>query len=290
MKATKRTTRRKYLVRASLLASAGVMSTLTGITANAGHGFCELDRHTAVLEHLQHQANHQNSPQCRAGPQEVREGEPRDQGDRPSKSRMPTSLAKFIAAAAAGDPPAVLRSDIAWVPSLAAEGVLLDMSRRNGPQPILKGALPGPLSTNLLRRQLLRDPRRHQHPGAVLEQELISPPPTCPGRPRPSLRCGRTQRADEHVQGPVRPGRRRHRHLERRPVHLEQRGCVHQLAADQRTGYMNGTATEATIQELVNLDKAGDIGSDFVGGSGAVRTRPVSPRASTPCTSTARGP
>jgi multiple sugar transport system substrate-binding protein len=36
------------------------------------------------------------------------------------------------------------------------------------------------------------------------------------------------------------------------------------------TGYMNGTATEAAVQELVNLDKAGDIGSDFAGGSGAV--------------------
>ncbi len=33
---------------------------------------------------------------------------------------------------------------------------------------------------------------------------------------------------------------------------------------------MNGTATEAAIQQLVNLDKAGDIGSDFLGGSGAV--------------------
>ena len=57
-------------------------------------------------------------------------------------------LAKFIAAAAAGNPPAVLRSDIAWVPTLAADGVLLDMSRQKWAQPILKGALPGPLSTN----------------------------------------------------------------------------------------------------------------------------------------------
>jgi len=33
MKATKGTTRRKYLVRATLLAGTGVMTTLTGITA-----------------------------------------------------------------------------------------------------------------------------------------------------------------------------------------------------------------------------------------------------------------
>ena len=57
-------------------------------------------------------------------------------------------LDKFIAAAAAGNPPALLRSDIAWVPTLAADGVLLNMSRQKWAQPILKGALPGPLSTN----------------------------------------------------------------------------------------------------------------------------------------------
>ena len=57
-------------------------------------------------------------------------------------------LDKFIAAAAAGNPPALLRSDIAWVPTLAADGALLNMSRQKWAQPILKAALPGPLSTN----------------------------------------------------------------------------------------------------------------------------------------------
>ena len=32
-------------------------------------------------------------------------------------------MSKFIAASAAGDPPDLLRSDIAWVPQLAAEGI-----------------------------------------------------------------------------------------------------------------------------------------------------------------------
>ncbi|HTW08682.1 MAG TPA: hypothetical protein VME46_14285, partial [Acidimicrobiales bacterium] len=36
------------------------------------------------------------------------------------------------------------------------------------------------------------------------------------------------------------------------------------------TGYMNGSATEGVLQELVNLYKAGDIGKDFLGGSGSV--------------------
>ncbi len=33
---------------------------------------------------------------------------------------------------------------------------------------------------------------------------------------------------------------------------------------------MNGTATESTLQELLSLHKAGDIGTDFLGGSGSV--------------------
>ena len=31
---------------------------------------------------------------------------------------------------------------------------------------------------------------------------------------------------------------------------------------------MNGAATESTLQEMLNLQKAGDIGNDFLGGSG----------------------
>ena len=39
-------------------------------------------------------------------------------------------LNKFIATAAAGDPPNLMRSDIAWVPQLASEGVLLETSKQ----------------------------------------------------------------------------------------------------------------------------------------------------------------
>ena len=67
-------------------------------------------------------------------------------------------LAKFIAAAAAGNPPAVLRSDIAWVPSLAADGVLLNLSKQAWAQPILKASLAWPALHQLLPGQLLRGP------------------------------------------------------------------------------------------------------------------------------------
>jgi multiple sugar transport system substrate-binding protein len=35
-------------------------------------------------------------------------------------------------------------------------------------------------------------------------------------------------------------------------------------------GYLNNAATVSAVQELVNLHKAGDIGTDFLGGAGAV--------------------
>ncbi len=57
-------------------------------------------------------------------------------------------LQKFIAASAAGDPPNLMRSDIAWVPQLASEGTLLETSAQPWFPPIKAAADPGPLSTN----------------------------------------------------------------------------------------------------------------------------------------------
>lgn len=56
-------------------------------------------------------------------------------------------LQKFIAAAAAGNPPDVMRSDIIWVPQLASQGALLNMSSVPGYSSIASSALPGPLAT-----------------------------------------------------------------------------------------------------------------------------------------------
>ena len=58
-------------------------------------------------------------------------------------------LNKFIASSAAGHPPSIMRSDIAWVPQLASEGVLLETSKQKWFAAMKKAAFPGPLSTNL---------------------------------------------------------------------------------------------------------------------------------------------
>src|SRR5580698_8179990 len=58
-------------------------------------------------------------------------------------------LQKYLAAAAAGDPPDLMRSDIAWVPQLASQGVVLKVSGMSWYPAIAQQALPGPLQTTV---------------------------------------------------------------------------------------------------------------------------------------------
>lgn len=57
------------------------------------------------------------------------------------------TLQKYLAAAAAGNPPDVLRSDIAWMPELAGDGVALNVSHFSWYPSIASASLPGPLLT-----------------------------------------------------------------------------------------------------------------------------------------------
>jgi multiple sugar transport system substrate-binding protein len=177
---------------------------------------------------------------------------------------------KFIAAAAAGNPPALLRSDIAWVPSFAAEGLLLNLSHQKWAPSVLKSALPGPLSTNLYDGNYYGVPddtntqvlfwNKADFAGAGLSgppttlAQLWSDAATLTNSSKGQFGLG-VDGADIWNVG---------------PYVWSDGGNFTNPAITTATGYMNGTATEAAIQELVNLDKAGNIGSDFVGGSGAV--------------------
>ncbi len=60
-------------------------------------------------------------------------------------------LQKYLAAAAAGDPPDLMRSDIAWVPQLASQGVVLKTTSLPWFSAVAKDALPGPLQTTVYR-------------------------------------------------------------------------------------------------------------------------------------------
>jgi ABC-type glycerol-3-phosphate transport system substrate-binding protein len=57
------------------------------------------------------------------------------------------TLQKYLAAAAAGDPPDVFRTDIAWTAELAGDGVALKVSNLPWYKALVKQALPGPLLT-----------------------------------------------------------------------------------------------------------------------------------------------
>jgi multiple sugar transport system substrate-binding protein len=179
-------------------------------------------------------------------------------------------LQKFIAAAAAGNPPALLRSDIAWVPSLAAEGILLNVTHLKWAQPILKAALPGPLSTNYFQGSYygLPDDTNTQvlfwNKADFAAAGLAGPPTTqaqlwadaakltVPAKDQIGLSVDGTDVWNVS------------------PYVWSAGGGFTNSAITSATGYMNGSATESVLQELVNLYKAGDVGKDFLGGSGSV--------------------
>src|SRR6202161_97891 len=59
----------------------------------------------------------------------------------------PSLLPKLISPSAAGTPPDVLRSDIAWVAQLAQQGLAVNVGKLKGFAAIKAESLPGPLAT-----------------------------------------------------------------------------------------------------------------------------------------------
>jgi multiple sugar transport system substrate-binding protein len=177
---------------------------------------------------------------------------------------------KFIAAAAGGNPPALIRSDIAWVPSLAAEGVLLNLSHQKWAQPLLKAALPGPLSTNRYDGSYygIPDDTNTQvffwNKTDFAAAGLSGPPTTL------TQVWADAAKLTDSAKGQFGLGVDGTDIWNVAPYIWSAGGNFTNPAITTTTGYMNGAATESAIQELVNLKNAGDIGSDFVGGSGAV--------------------
>lgn len=178
-------------------------------------------------------------------------------------------LEKFIAASAAGDPPDLMRSDIAWVPQLASEGTLLETSKQSWFAPVKAAADPGPLSTNMYKGNYygLPDDTNTQvffWNKADFHAAHLSPPTTwaqmisdakiltIPSKGQHGLGVDST---DIWNVG---------------PFVWTDGGNFTNPALTKATGYMNGAATKAAVQTLVTLDKTGVIGSDMVGGSGSI--------------------
>jgi multiple sugar transport system substrate-binding protein len=177
---------------------------------------------------------------------------------------------KFIAAAAAGNPPAVLRSDIAWVPSFAAEGILLNLSHQKWAKPILASALPGPLSTNWYKGSYYGVPDDTNTQvlfwnKADFAAAGLSGPPTTLAQLWADL-----PKLTNRAKGQYGLGVDGTDIWNVAPYIWTAGGSFTNSAITTASGYINGPATEAALQQLVSAYKAGEIGSDFIGGSGAV--------------------
>jgi len=179
-------------------------------------------------------------------------------------------LNKFITTSAAGNPPDVMRSDIAWVAQLAQEGIIENVSKLKAFTAIRKESLPGPLATTEVGGKF------YAYPDDTNTQALywnkadfaaagISGPPTTINQmlaDAATLTVPSKQQYGLGVDGTD--------IWNTAPYVWSMGGSFTNGNYSQASGYLDSSATTTAVQTLVNLLKAGDIGSDFQGGASAV--------------------
>jgi multiple sugar transport system substrate-binding protein len=179
-------------------------------------------------------------------------------------------LPKYLAASAAGNPPDLLRSDIAWVPQLAAQGVAMKVNDLSWYRSVASGALPGPLQTTAYKGA------NYALPLDTNTQSLfwnktdfaaagISSPPTTMAQ----LFADAVKLTDKskNQYGLGVDGTDIWNVV---PYIWSQGGALTNSSYTSAAGYLDSSATVAAVQQLVNLEKQGVIGTDFLGGTGAV--------------------
>jgi multiple sugar transport system substrate-binding protein len=179
-------------------------------------------------------------------------------------------LNKFITTSAAGDPPDVMRSDIAWVAQLAQEGIIENVTKLKAFAAIRKESLPGPLATTEVGGKFYAFPDDTNTQAlywnkADFAAAGISGPPTTINQllaDAATLTVPAKQQYGLGVDGTD--------IWNTAPYVWSMGGSFTNSKYSQATGYMDSTATITAVQTLVNLLKAGDIGSDFQGGASAV--------------------
>jgi multiple sugar transport system substrate-binding protein len=183
-------------------------------------------------------------------------------------------LEKYLSAAAAGDAPDVMRADIADVPQLAAQGLIEKVSGLPDFKAIKKNTLPGPLATTYVATG--ESPGYYALPDDTNTQALfwnktdfaaagISGPPTTLSQlyaDAATLTVPSKQQYGLGVDGT--------NIWNVAPYIWSAGGSFTNKTYTTATGYMNSSKTVAAVTSLVDLLKAGDIGSDFQGGASAV--------------------
>jgi multiple sugar transport system substrate-binding protein len=179
-------------------------------------------------------------------------------------------LPKFIATSAAGDPPDVLRSDIAWVAELAQQGLAVNVGKLKGYAAIKAESLPGPLATTEVNGKYWAfvcdtNTQALYWNKALFAAAGLSGPPTTLDQlyaDAATLTVPSKQQYGLGVDGTD--------IWNMAPYIWSMGGSFTNANYTTASGYMDSTATITAVQTLVNLLKAGDIGSDFQGGASAV--------------------
>jgi multiple sugar transport system substrate-binding protein len=179
-------------------------------------------------------------------------------------------LQKYLAASAAGDPPDVLRSDIAWVPELASQGLALKVSGLSWFAPISSAALPGPLQTTEYNGASYALPLDTNTQAlfwnkADFAAAGISGPPTTMAQMYADAAKLTNKAKSQYGLGVDGTDI-----WNVAPYIWSQGGSLTNSAYTTAAGYLNDSATNAAVQQLINLHSAGDIGTDFLGGTGEV--------------------
>jgi multiple sugar transport system substrate-binding protein len=179
-------------------------------------------------------------------------------------------LPKFIASSAAGNPPDVLRSDIAWVAQLAQEGLAVNVGKLKAFAAIKKEAIPGPLATTEVKGQYYALPDDTNTQALYWNKALfaaagISGPPTTIDQmmtDAATLTVASKQQYGLGIDGTD--------IWNMAPYIWSMGGSFTNRSYSTASGYMDSPQTITAVTTLVNLLKAGDIGSDFQGGASAV--------------------
>ncbi|HXY44847.1 MAG TPA: extracellular solute-binding protein [Acidimicrobiales bacterium] len=179
-------------------------------------------------------------------------------------------LGDYLTAVAAGDPPDVMRSDIAWVPELAADGTLLNVGKQSWYKSTVKGALPGPLLTTEYKGQFYALPLDTNTQALFWNKALfaaahITKPPTTLAQMFTDAK-----KLTVKSKGQFGLGVDGTDIWNVAPYIWSEGGSFTNLSYTRATGFMDSAATETAVSALYSLLKEGVIGSDFRGGSGAV--------------------
>jgi multiple sugar transport system substrate-binding protein len=178
---------------------------------------------------------------------------------------------KFIAAAAAGSPPDVMRVDIADVPALAAQGTLTDLGKAlpNLSQ-LTAEALPGPLATTEWKGHYYALPLDTNTQALFWNKELFKAAGLS-GAPKTmtQLVADATKLTDK-ATGAYGLGVDGTDIWNVAPYIWSWGGQFTNTSLTKASGYMDGAATESAVKTLVGLYTSGVIGHDILGGSSVI--------------------